>query len=237
MKKSPIFLITTFLLSSVILYILINIFCYNVSTNNSLSINNALSAVVLYITIMSFINKTSKAPLINFYAMLLPLIAILYIATKDMATDSDSNDASASSIHYLITYLCTLAIFFSYGHERLFKKVILGTIYSLLSIPILLITLFSITFGDFSKKTVVKSEMSPNSIYLAEIIDNDQGALGGMTYVTVTRLNRDLNILIGMLKKRRTVIYSGEWVDFKGMTLKWKTDETLYINEKEYKIN
>lgn len=152
-----------------------------------------------------------------------------------MATDSDSNDASVS-IHYLTTYLCTLAIFFSYGHERL-EKFILGIIYSLLSAPIILITLFSITFGNFSNKTVVKSEMSPNSVYLAEIIDNDQGALGGRTYVTVTRPYRDLNILIGILKKRRMVIYSGEWVEFKGMTLKWKTDETLYINEKAYKIN
>jgi hypothetical protein len=77
-------------------------------------------------------------------------------------------------------------------------------------------------------------ELSPNLIFLAEIIDSDAGALGGSTHVYVTRLNSDVNLFIGMLKKDRQRIYRGEWGEFEKMTLRWEGDKILYINEKQY---
>ena len=78
--------------------------------------------------------------------------------------------------------------------------------------------------------------MSPNSVYIAEIIDSNQGALGGATLVSVTRQNRNISILIGELKKDSKVVYSGRWGEFETMTLRWETDEILYINENRYEI-
>jgi hypothetical protein len=121
----------------------------------------------------------------------------------------------------------------------------LGIVYSIVLIPVLsfVIILFatrysssSPEFPSFGIRTVVKSELSPNSIFLAEIVDADAGATGGNTLVYVIRLNADLNLFIGMLKKGSQMIYKGGWGEFKTMTLRWEGDEILYINEKQYVV-
>jgi hypothetical protein len=90
--------------------------------------------------------------------------------------------------------------------------------------------------SDFGKNTVIRAEMSPNSIYLAEVIDNDQGALGGATLVNVTKQNRNVYLLIGDLKKDAKEVYYGRWGESFEMTLRWETDNILYINENRYII-
>ena len=93
-----------------------------------------------------------------------------------------------------------------------------------------------IVFSDFGGNKVVTSALSPNAKYLAEVISMDSGALGGDTVVNVTRQNYDINLFIGELKKDSKRIYHGKWGEFYDMTLRWETDEILFINEKRYLI-
>ena len=46
---------------------------------------------------------------------------------------------------------------------------------------------FVAVFKDFSKKTVVQTIPSPSGKYYAQVIDDDQGALGGNTIVEVCK--------------------------------------------------
>ena len=91
-------------------------------------------------------------------------------------------------------------------------------------------------FGDFGQNTIIKTEMSPNSIYLAEIVDSDHGATGGSTIVRINPQNRNRNIFFGVIKKNSIYIYSGKWGEFNDLNIRWETDEILFINEKKYVI-
>ena len=112
----------------------------------------------------------------------------------------------------------------------------LWIIYTIILTFIFLLFFIALIISDFGKNTVIRTEMSPNSIYLVEVIYNDQGALGGATLVNVTRQNRDLYLIIGSIKKDAERIYAGRGSDSFGMTLRWETDNVLYINENRYVI-
>ena len=69
--------------------------------------------------------------------------------------------------------------------------------------------------------------------HYAELIDDDQGALGGNTIVNVyPRGKLDLG-LIRFCRRARNV-YWGDWGEFNDMTIEWKDNDTLLINGKEY---
>ena len=58
---------------------------------------------------------------------------------------------------------------------------------------------FVAVFKDFGKKTVVQTIPSPSGKYYAQVIDDDQGALGGNTIVEVCKKsnpNRKQSMLV-----------------------------------------
>ena len=72
-------------------------------------------------------------------------------------------------------------------------------------------------------------------MYYAEVIDSDQGALGGDTLVNVYKKG-ELNIFIFKIKKKPQRVYLGEWGEYKNMQIYWKNENCLIINSTEYKI-
>jgi hypothetical protein len=84
---------------------------------------------------------------------------------------------------------------------------------------------------------VVKSVTSPQNVYVAEVIDSDQGALGGDTFVTVQNLSKTINLFVVKFSKAPVSIYSGEWGEFKNMQIQWEDEHRLTINGKEYYID
>lgn len=94
----------------------------------------------------------------------------------------------------------------------------------LLSLPLLL---FVLSLRGMSVDTVVMTLESPDGTYVAHVIDNDQGALGGATIVKVQKTK-------GFKKSRR--IYIGEWGEHRTMDIYWKDDRCLVINGVEYPI-
>lgn len=55
--------------------------------------------------------------------------------------------------------------------------------------------------------------------------------------VWVTWAESDVNIIIGELKKNPLTVYSGGWHGIYSESLRWETDEILYINEERYSID
>ena len=119
-----------------------------------------------------------------------------------------------------------------YNKGRVFSAVTSGFL-CLVSVVFSLLIVFS---SYFVKETCEKFLLSPNRTYYAEVIDIDQGALGGETVVCVHR-SRGLNLFFLSFNKLPQKVYVGEWGEFETMQIEWKNEKTLIIDGKEYSIN
>lgn len=98
----------------------------------------------------------------------------------------------------------------------------------LLILPFLL---FVLSLRGMSENTVVMTLESPEGGYFVQVIDNDQGALGGATIVEVY----ESQSFLGRHKKVSRV-YTGEWGEYRTMEIYWKDEHCLVINAVEYRI-
>jgi hypothetical protein len=230
-----------YLLSIGFIYLLIKLLGYSFVPNNMTMFDRISFIIIVLVTINVISNRNEKAKteMANVCVKLLPLIAIFFVVAK----------AEVSGLHilsYNAALICSMIIFYSCAQGIILKIVLsvlyfvsLALLYFFLLIALLLtsdeIPRDDDSGGGFVSTTVVKSSMSPNSVYLAELIDGDAGATGGGTVVKITPLKGDINILFGVLKKDWQIIYRGRWGEF-NTNLRWETDEILYINEKKYVI-
>ena len=109
---------------------------------------------------------------------------------------------------------------------------ILSALLTLFLLLLLPVWLFAIGMGHV---TVVQELDSPDNRYTAQLIDVDEGALGGGTLVKVRDNDRTVNVLFGSFVREYTV-YSGDWGEFQDMELGWTDDGTLRINDGKYTI-
>lgn len=101
-------------------------------------------------------------------------------------------------------------------------------------IPLAFFVFIACTFGSIGADTVVRSLPSPDGRLIAEVIDDDQGALGGSTQVWIRGSREGSFLLIGW-KETGKRLYYGKWGEFNRMTLEWKDGETLLIDGKSYR--
>ena len=111
------------------------------------------------------------------------------------------------------------------------KKVILALVIFVLTVlPVTFFGFISLIFRNFGENTVVQTVESPDGAYYAEVIDSDQGALGGDTIVDVYE-----KVFFNISKKSQRV-YQGDWGEFRDMEIYWKDEHCLVINSTEYTI-
>lgn len=124
--------------------------------------------------------------------------------------------------------------FFTIKHGKpIALKIVALVLSALMFLPIgfaALVALFPI-----GQNTVVQTKESPSGRYYAEVIDSDQGALGGDTIVNVYE-KWEINLLLFKIEKKPQQVYFGEWGEFKNMEIYWKNDNCIVINSAEYKI-
>jgi len=224
-----------FMLALGIIYLQIILLGYTFVPNpiSGLVMNTVTTTIIIGITVIAVNSRKNKTQVNTVFSALLPLIAIIYIITKEEASDINT---IVYVTHAYIILLCCIVLFFSCSYN-LVINIGLGIIYTAIHMLIFFVLYIMMIFANFGENTVMKSEISPGSIYIAEIIASDEGAMGGSTLVDVTRLNRDINLfIIGELKKAPKRIYSGRWGEF-DMALRWENDEILYINEIRYDID
>lgn len=73
-------------------------------------------------------------------------------------------------------------------------------------------------------------------MYRAEVLDVDQGALGGDTVVNIYQNSKYHNLLILTISKKPQRVYIGQWGEAETMELYWKSENCLVINSNEYRI-
>ncbi len=114
------------------------------------------------------------------------------------------------------------------------KRNIKYVVLSFVSVILIAVIIFiEILFGGISKNTVVKTIDSPNKTYFAEVVDSDQGALGGNTLVYIYR---KINICNYTVKCRIAKLYHGNWGEFDTLEIYWKDDKCVVINSEQFKL-
>ena len=106
---------------------------------------------------------------------------------------------------------------------------------ALMVLPIGFFSFIALIFGNIGQNTVIKTVESPNGEYYAQVIDSDQGALGGDTLVVVYEKS-DVNLILFKIEKKPQRVYCGDWGEFENMQIHWKDDNCLVINSFEYEI-
>lgn len=106
---------------------------------------------------------------------------------------------------------------------------------ALMVLPIGFFSFIALIFGNIGQNTVVKTVESPSGEYYAEVIDSDQGALGGDTLVVVYEKS-GVNLILFKIEKKPQRVYLGDWGEFENMQIHWKDDNCLIINSVEYEI-
>lgn len=114
-------------------------------------------------------------------------------------------------------------------------KVVALVLSALMILPICFFSFIALIFGNIGQNTVVQTVESPSGKYYAQVIDSDQGALGGDTLVDVYKKS-GINSILFKIENKPQRVYFGEWGEFGNMQIHWKDDNCLVINSVEYEI-
>ncbi len=117
--------------------------------------------------------------------------------------------------------------------KRLGVKITASVLSVLMLIPCCYCGFIFLIFGNIGQNTVVQAAVSPDGKYIAEVINSDQGALGGDTLVQV-RATHSFNVGIFEISKKPQRVYMGEWGEFENIKIEWKNETGLLINGHQY---
>ena len=129
---------------------------------------------------------------------------------------------------------CCCYLTVKYG-KPLALKVVALVLSALMILPIGFFSFIALIFCNIGQNTVVQTVESPSGKYYAQVIDSDQGALGGDTLVDVYKKS-GINLIIFKIEKKPQRVYFGDWGEFNNMQIHWKDDNCLVINSVEYEI-
>ena len=110
-----------------------------------------------------------------------------------------------------------------------------GSFLALACAPMLpLFLLLILRLFPLSVTTVLVSEVSPGGTYCAEVLDDDQGALGGATILSVYRYPESFFVGSFAFRKEETTVFSGQWGVFE--SFQWDDDDHLTMNGHTYSM-
>ena len=230
------FLMEIFLIIFGIFYFILNRLGYIFVPTNVILFYILSAIIIIYFTILTLKYKNIQTKISIILSAITPILAVIYLILKFISSSNEGINLNIFIIYAYITLICNMVIFFLYAHRKIIK-IGLGILYSILTVLSFLILLVFLFFGNFSVDKIVNSENSPNSKYFVEIIEKDQGALGGNTYVRVWMQSKNINVFVGTIKKVPKYIYRGRYGELYSATLRWETDEILYMDNIKYIIN
>lgn len=192
----------------------------------------AVVSALIFLALTLIISKSAEVEqgkILRIMTALLPLLSlinsVIYIY---------KNSTFSVAVCMTICFICsavTAEKICKSKNTKVFSVISSG----LLSVPLLIISVLLISAGSFGANSVVETIYSPDKTYYAEIIDSDQGALGGDTVVYVHKTDK-LNLLIMTVSKTPQRVYLGEWKEYESMQIQWESEQSLVINSKEYHI-
>ncbi|MEE0266244.1 MAG: hypothetical protein UD936_11520 [Acutalibacteraceae bacterium] len=136
----------------------------------------------------------------------------------------------AVSVSASIICCCILTV----RHSNPFALKITALILSaLMVLPVGFFTFIALFFGNLESSTILKTIESPSGKYYAQVINSDQGTLGGDTFVNVYEKG-GINLVLFKIEKKPQRVYTGGWNE--ALQIHWKNHSCLVINSVEYQI-
>ena len=234
-QRSPQTLLTIVLVVIGALYYVVLAFGYTlvpVNRGAPAVLSTIITAAVVLLTFKAIKQGAAASGKPATLSALMPFFAIFFVIGKAVGYDTDGIELYLLPVYAYIMLLCGLALFFACVKNKK-TRVRLGVLYTVLIIPMLLV----ISLWDFGPKPVLISEMSPDSIHLAEAVDSDQGVFGRNAIVYVYEQGSDISLAIGSLRKLPKLVYMGEFEESETMTIIWESNESLLINGDRFDID
>lgn len=138
-------------------------------------------------------------------------------------------------VSVLVTEVCCCILATKHG-KPIALKIVALVLSALMVVPAGFLGFMTYFFAHIGRNTVVTTVESPSGKYYAEVVDSDQGALGGDTLVDVYESEK-LNAILFTIEKKPQRVYFGDWGEFRDMEIYWKDDHRLVINSDEYEID
>lgn len=131
--------------------------------------------------------------------------------------------------------ICCGTLFRELAPVNIWRKLV-SVLSVLLVLALIALSALTAFVGVMTRTTVVQQVDSPNRTYTAQLIDADHGATGGDTLVKVWDNSRTVHLWLVRFTPQHQEVYRGNWGEFMDITLSWRDDETLLINERAYPI-
>ncbi len=205
-------------------------FGYEFELTSVFAVSIAIAVISVFTVIFSIISKEkiiNKVMVIMLY-ILAPISfinAIIYIF--------ESGQISVA-VCVLVSFLCISFLIIKNAMVKA-NKIVVSILCVLATVFILFFSFVMLIFGNIGQNTVIKNIDSPSGNLYVQIVDSDQGALGGGTIVDVYE-KREIDIVVFKLKDKPQRVYLGEWREYESMHISWKDDKCLVINSVEYEI-
>jgi|GEM_PF-1200427 len=186
-------------------------------------------AIIIALTVKDCCCEKNAASIVT------PFIAVAYIFATLFATETET---FSYSLMVVVALVCGIAVAVCHG-DGTKMKLVLGGLYTFLTLPIFLFALAAMFFSAFwitPVETNRITKISPGGVHLLEVTQNSQGALGGGTDVTITPIRPNINLLIGRIRRVSATIHSGGWGEFyhiKGF--RWDGDNRVYMYSSVYR--
>lgn len=194
----------------------------------------AVSAVIAVISVFTVIfSIISKDKIFNKGIIILSYILFPLSFINAVICIFESGQLSVA-VCVFISVVCCFFIMIRNSISKV-RKIIVSVLFSLMSAFVIFFAFIVLMFGNIGQNTVIKSIDSPSGNLYAQVIDSDQGALGGDTLVDVYE-KREIDTFIFKLKDKPQRVYLGEWREYESMHISWKDDKCLVINSVEYEI-
>ncbi len=214
-----------------LLTLISHLFGYNVYIPFAFTYSLWLAVIFMYSDY--FIKKNEKAESSKTAVILAPFLPAITAVNLAVLLFSEKSPIITLVMGICLIFAAVIAEKILKGTKTKVLSVISSALICLFVLIYSFVTIFSSLFGVRTVKSVINS---PQRTYCAEVVDIDQGALGGDTVVYVYRSRNIRMGLIGISKKPQK-IYTGDWGEYKTMQLEWKDEKTLVIDGKEYSIN
>lgn len=164
-------------------------------------------------------------------------IYIIFCLIYNFVILFESYDKFSIIFNLVILLFIIILIVMSYSSLGSITKVLTAFLLVLTIIFTPLVLIGMLIDEGFSTKTI-KEYYSPDDKYILELVDHDEGALGGSNNIWLKKNITQKDYLIFEIKENEQdcLVYEGKWGEFDNIRVVWLSENQFQINANKYDV-